>query len=219
MCPFRTAFTIGLDMETTIPSPLTVRAYDNTSRMVMGTFKVPCKIGPLETIVEFHIMDITSNYNLLLGRAWLHPIGAIPSTLYQKMKIPWKGGIAIMLGDGEILASVYGLEEGGIELQISGFEFVNIEDYGLKDERYTTNLLPHCSHEVIAMMKNVGHMPSIGKEGRWVAEFPDFKTQLAKEGLGFFEGCNRIKKKNLSTLNGNFVKEGGDFPFCGFLKL
>ena len=54
----------------------------------MGTFKAPCKIGPIETIVEFHTMDITPNYNLLLGRPWLHPIGAIPSSLQQKMKIP-----------------------------------------------------------------------------------------------------------------------------------
>ena len=90
ICPFRTAFTIGLDMETIIPSPLTVKAYDNTSRKVMGTFKTPCKIGPIETIVEFHVMDITPNYNLLLGRASLHPNGAIPFSLHQKMKILWK---------------------------------------------------------------------------------------------------------------------------------
>ncbi|KAL0008839.1 hypothetical protein SO802_010341 [Lithocarpus litseifolius] len=64
-----TALTIGLDMETIIPSPLTVRAYYNTSRNVMGTFKAPCKICPLDTIMEFHIMDITPNYNRLLGRA------------------------------------------------------------------------------------------------------------------------------------------------------
>ena len=32
----------------------------------MGTFKAPCNISPLETIVEFHVMDITLNYNLLL---------------------------------------------------------------------------------------------------------------------------------------------------------
>ena len=88
VCPFRTVLSIGLDVETIIPSPLTVRAYKNTSRKVMGTFKAPCKIGPLETIGEFHVMDITPNYNLLLGRAWLHPIGAIPSSLRQKMKIP-----------------------------------------------------------------------------------------------------------------------------------
>ena len=87
ICPFRTAFTIGLDMETIIPSPLTVKAYDNTSRKVMGTFKTPCKVGPMETIVQFHVMDITPNYNLLLGRAWLHPNEVIPSSLHQKMKI------------------------------------------------------------------------------------------------------------------------------------
>ena len=42
VCPFRTALTVGLDMETIIPSPLTVKAYDNTLRKVMGTFKGPC---------------------------------------------------------------------------------------------------------------------------------------------------------------------------------
>jgi len=36
----------------------------------------------------------------------------------------------LVLGDGEILASVCGLEEGGNELQMSGFEFVNMFDYG-----------------------------------------------------------------------------------------
>ncbi|KAL0015466.1 hypothetical protein SO802_002535, partial [Lithocarpus litseifolius] len=71
ICPFRTAFTIGLDVETIIPSPLTVRAYDNTLRKAMGNCKALCKIGQLETIVEFLVMDITSNYNLLSGRVWL----------------------------------------------------------------------------------------------------------------------------------------------------
>ena len=90
-----------------------------------------------------------------------------------------------MLGDGEILAPVCGLEEGGSELQMSGLEFVNLADYGLKDERYTMDLLLYCSHVVIAMIKNMRYMPSmgLGKERRGVAEFPYFKTQLTKEGL------------------------------------
>ena len=66
-----------------------------------------------------------------------------------------------MLRDGEILALVCGLEEEGSELQMSGFEFMNMA-YGLKDERYATNLFPFCSHEVIAMMKNIGYMPGMG---------------------------------------------------------
>ena len=59
---------------------------------------------------------------------------------------------------------------------------------------------------------------SLGKQGRGVTEFPDFKIQLTKEILGFFEGCDGIEK-NFGTINGNFVKEGGYFIFCGFLEL
>ena len=100
---------------------------------------------------------------------------------------------------------------------MSGFEFINITNYGLKDEKYATDLFPYCSHRVIAMVKNMGYMPSmgLGKEEKWVVEFPNIKTQMTKKGLGFLEGCDGIKK-NYDTLNGNFMKEGGDFPYCGF---
>ena len=61
---------------------------------------------------------------------------------------------------------------------MSGFEFVNMTDYGLEDERYAIDLFPFCSHEVIAMMKNMRFMPSmgLGKEGKRVVEFPNVKT-------------------------------------------
>ena len=68
VCPFEIALKVVLDLETIIPSPLTVRAYDNTSKKVMRAFKAPCKIDLLTT-VEFHVMNITPSYNLLLGRA------------------------------------------------------------------------------------------------------------------------------------------------------
>ena len=45
ICPLRTTLTIGLDAETIIPFPLTIKAFDNISRKVIGTFKASCKIG------------------------------------------------------------------------------------------------------------------------------------------------------------------------------
>ena len=118
------------------------------------------------------------------------------------MKIPWKEGIAIVLGDGEILIPVCRLEEGGSELQMSGLEFMNMVDYRLKDEKYATALFLYFSHKVIAMMKNMGYMPcmGLGDEGKGVVKFPNIKTKVT------------------TTLNGNFVKEGGDFLYCGFPK-
>ena len=76
----------------------------------------------------------------------------------------------MVLGDGEIVAPIYRLKEGGNKLQMSGFEFMNMVDYGLKDKKYTIDLLPYCNHKVIAMIKKMGYMPSmgLGKEGRGV---------------------------------------------------
>ena len=118
-----------------------------------------------------------------------------------------------MLGDGEILAPIWGLEEGGSELQMNGFEFINMANYGLKDERYATDLFPYCSHKAIATMKNIGYMPGmgLGKEGKGVVEFPNVKTQVTREGLGFFEGRDRIEK-NHGTLNRNFMKKKRKLP-------
>ena len=84
------------------------------------------------------------------------------------MKIPWKGGIVVLLGDGETIALVYGLKGEDNELQMRGIEFVNMADYELKDERYTTYLLPYFSHKVIAMMKKIRYVLGMGlsKEGK-----------------------------------------------------
>ena len=44
VCPFRIALKVGLDLETIIDSFFTFRAYDNTSRKVMGLLKLLDKL-------------------------------------------------------------------------------------------------------------------------------------------------------------------------------
>lgn len=68
VCPVRTAYAVGLRPADFMPTTQAIRAYDNTSRDVMGTFKSHILIGPFEHKVEFHVMDIPATFNLLLGR-------------------------------------------------------------------------------------------------------------------------------------------------------
>ena len=67
--PLKTATTLGIKREQFSPSSLTIRAYDNSSRNVMGTFKVSCKTGPINATMVFHVLNIPASYNLLVGRA------------------------------------------------------------------------------------------------------------------------------------------------------
>ena len=39
---------------------------------------------------------------------------------------------------------------------------MNMADYGLKDKKYTMDLLLYYSHKVIAMMKRIGYMLGMG---------------------------------------------------------
>ena len=74
VCPLRTTTTLGIKRDQLSPSIFTIKAYDNRSRCVMGTFEVPYKIGPVNTTVVFHVLNIPASYNLLLGRAWMHDV-------------------------------------------------------------------------------------------------------------------------------------------------
>ena len=118
---------------------------------------------------------------------WLHPIGAVPSSLHQKMKIPWKWGVAIVFIDSEILTAFCGLEEGASELQMSGFEFVNMIDYGLRIRStplicslvVTTRWLQWWRKWDTCLAWGLGR-----KEGRGMVEYIDIKTQVTRKGLG-----------------------------------
>ena len=67
-------------------SDLVIRAYDDSTRRVEGTFVAPVKTGPIKVVVEFTVLDIPVTYALLLGRPWYHVLGGVPSTVHQKVK-------------------------------------------------------------------------------------------------------------------------------------
>ena len=49
--------------------------------------------------VDFIVVDAYSPYTAIVARPWLHILGAVSSTLHQKIKYPSGGKIEEILGD------------------------------------------------------------------------------------------------------------------------
>uniref|UniRef100_A0A0D3AGQ8 Uncharacterized protein n=1 Tax=Brassica oleracea var. oleracea TaxID=109376 RepID=A0A0D3AGQ8_BRAOL len=56
---------------------------------------------------KFLVVDCDSSYNMILGRSWIHGMGALPSTLHQMVKFPTPWGIKASRGDQEYSCSYY----------------------------------------------------------------------------------------------------------------
>ena len=82
VCPLATAIALGYTPSNFGPSTQTVRAYDSTRREVMSTLEIKLLIGLTIFVTLFQVLRIPTSFNLLLGRPWIHRVGAIPSSLH-----------------------------------------------------------------------------------------------------------------------------------------
>ena len=48
--------------------------------------------------VDFIVIDAFSPYTAIMGRPWLHSLGAVSSTLHQKVKYPSRGQVLEIVG-------------------------------------------------------------------------------------------------------------------------
>ena len=48
----------------------------------MGTLEIELLIGLTTFVTLFQILGIPTSFNMLLGRPWIHRVGAIPSSLH-----------------------------------------------------------------------------------------------------------------------------------------
>jgi hypothetical protein len=52
----------------------------------LGTVQFNVKLGPRSVLVNFVVVDIEAPFNVIFGRNWIGTMGAIPSTIHQKLK-------------------------------------------------------------------------------------------------------------------------------------
>ena len=82
VCPLQILPNLGVKVKELMKFDLVIRAYDNSTRSLEGTFMAPVKTSSIEAVVEFTVLDIPATYALLLGRPWYHILGGVPSTVH-----------------------------------------------------------------------------------------------------------------------------------------
>ena len=88
---------LKLENLTAYSSPLT----RFKGRMVVpkGQIRLPVQIGTDVVEVDFIVVDVFSPYTAIMGRPWLHTLGAVSSTLHQKMKYPSRDWVLEIVGN------------------------------------------------------------------------------------------------------------------------
>ena len=64
-----------------------------------GQIRLPVQTGSDTVEVDFIVIDAYSPYTAIVAKPWLHTLGAVSSTLHQKIKYPSGGKIEEILGD------------------------------------------------------------------------------------------------------------------------
>ena len=73
-------------------------------RMVVpeGQISLPVNMEGKEVMVTFIVVNSFSLYTTILGRPWIHAMGAIPSTLHVKVKFHIEHDIATVRGNQQV---------------------------------------------------------------------------------------------------------------------
>ncbi|KAL0359914.1 UNVERIFIED_CONTAM: hypothetical protein Sangu_0840800 [Sesamum angustifolium] len=77
---------LGITLEYLSCSRLKIQGFDQGTQRTVGMTQLDLTVGELKASTLFHIIDVRTSYNLLLGRLWLHENGVVPSTLHQCFK-------------------------------------------------------------------------------------------------------------------------------------
>ena len=80
---------IGLFDTDLKPYNMVLTSYEGTSGHSLGVVEVKVIVGSIKRSTTFMVVPSKANFNALLGREWIHGVGAVPSTLQQRISI-WR---------------------------------------------------------------------------------------------------------------------------------
>ena len=81
---------------TTYDSPLV--SFEGKTITPRGQIRLPIQTGSEVVEVDFIVVNAYSPYTAIVARHWLHTLGAVFSTLHQKVKYPSDGQVKEIVG-------------------------------------------------------------------------------------------------------------------------
>ena len=85
---------------TAYESPLV--SFEEKTIIPKGQIRLPIQTDSEVVEVDFIVVDSYSPYIVIVARSWLHALGAVSSTLHQKVKYPYEGLVKEILGSQTI---------------------------------------------------------------------------------------------------------------------
>ncbi|XP_010650381.1 uncharacterized protein LOC100855002 [Vitis vinifera] len=193
VCPLATTIALGYAPSDFGPSTQTVRAYDSTRREVMGTLEIELLISPATFVTVFQVLRIPTSFNLLLGRPWIHRVGAIPSSLHQKVKFIHDGQVIVVQSVGDMFIAAEPMLEishTDDDLFLTGFTFDEVQTVEIEDfcrDFVVMSFDQHSSTVVLNIMRSMSYLPGMGLRRRQHGphEFIAIPDHDVPFGLGF----------------------------------
>ncbi|KAL1330612.1 hypothetical protein AAHE18_12G121800 [Arachis hypogaea] len=92
LLPERMLMKVGKHPDDLVPTNIVVTDFSGTSTPAKGLVTLSVKVGSSERNIVFVVVSSKVNYNALLGRDWIHGVGAVPSTMHQSVLLWTKDG-------------------------------------------------------------------------------------------------------------------------------
>ncbi|XP_074351988.1 uncharacterized protein LOC141691146 [Apium graveolens] len=85
----------------------TLVGFSGETNKIIGEIHLPTYAGGINLLQKFLIIDGGSTYNIILGRAWIHDMCVVPSTLHQVIKFSTPWGVQKIRGDQAMARECY----------------------------------------------------------------------------------------------------------------
>ena len=79
---------LGLKPENLMTYSSHLVSFEGKMVVPKGQIRLPVQVGTDVVEVDFIVVDVFSPYTAIIGRPWLHTLGAVSSTFHQKVKYP-----------------------------------------------------------------------------------------------------------------------------------